>query len=120
MRKKNRFNSLDIVQQAPGRYAVSGNLTFSSIDKKTTKSFAFLQGRGTVTLDFSDVSKTDSAGLALIVEWIKYARRKRILLLFENIPGQLLTIAKLSGFEQLLEEGMEKKNQGIKGPPSLT
>jgi phospholipid transport system transporter-binding protein len=101
--RKNRFNSLDIVQQAPGRFAVSGNLTFSSIDKDTVKSFPFLQGPGAITLDFSDVGKTDSAGLALIVEWIKFARRRQIPLLFENIPGQLLTLAKLSGFGQLLQ-----------------
>lgn len=112
--RKNRFNSLDILQQAPGRFAVSGNLTFSSIDKDTVKSFAFLQGPGPITLDFSDVCKTDSAGLALIIEWIKFARRRQIPLLFENIPEQLLILAKLSGFEQLLVEGTRNKVQGTK------
>lgn len=100
--RKNRFNSLAVVQQSPGRFVVSGNLTFASIDKSTLKSFAFLQGPGPIVLDFSDVSKTDSAGLALIIEWIKFARRRQIRLLFENVPKQLYTIAKVGGFEQLL------------------
>lgn len=102
--RKNRFNSLDVIEQSPGHFIVSGNLTFSAIDKKTLKAMPFLRGPGPgpVVLDFSDVSKTDSAGLALIIEWIKVARRKQIRLLFENIPEQLLTIAKVGGFEQLL------------------
>ncbi|MGR8934756.1 MAG: STAS domain-containing protein [Gammaproteobacteria bacterium] len=110
--RKNRFNSLDIVQQAPGRFVVSGNLTFSTIDKNAVKSFPFLRGSEPVTLDFSDVGKTDSAGLALIIEWIKFARRRHIPLLFENIPEQLLALARLSGFERLLEEGIRNKVQG--------
>lgn len=102
--RKNRFNSVAVVEQSPGRFVVSGNLTFSAIDKNTLKSLTFLRGPGPgpIVLDFSDVSKTDSAGLALIIEWIKVARRRQIRLLFENIPEQLLTIAKVGGFEQLL------------------
>lgn len=112
--RKNRFNRLDILQQAPGRFTVSGNLTFSSIDKNTVKDFPFLHGRGPVVLDFCDVGKTDSAGLALIIEWIKFAKRRDIPLLFENIPEQLLALAKLSGFEQLLVKGTRNKVQGTK------
>jgi phospholipid transport system transporter-binding protein len=115
--RKKRFSSLDIWQQAPGRFGVAGSLTFASIDKDTTKKFPFLHGPGPIILDFSDVTKTDSAGLALIVEWIKYARRRRIILVFENIPGQLLTLAKLSGFEQILETGARDKSQGRKISP---
>lgn len=101
MRKK-RFDTLTIWEEQPGRFAVAGNLTFSSIDKNSVKSFPFLQAPGPIVLDFKDVNKTDSAGLALIVEWIKYAQQRQIPLLFENIPGQLFTIAQLSGFEKLL------------------
>jgi phospholipid transport system transporter-binding protein len=35
-----------------------------------------------------------------LIEWIKYTRSKRIPLKFKNIPEQLLTLAKLSGFDK--------------------
>jgi phospholipid transport system transporter-binding protein len=48
----------------------------------------------------SRVTNADSAGLALLIEWIKYTRSNRISLHFKNIPEQLLSLAKLSGFDQ--------------------
>jgi phospholipid transport system transporter-binding protein len=53
-----------------------------------------------VTINLSHVVCTDSAGLALMIEWIKYTRQHRIQLRFKNIPEQLRNLAKLSGFDK--------------------
>lgn len=78
---------------------MTGNLTFANIDKKTIESIAFLTSAKSVIVDLEQVTNTDSGGLALLIEWIKHARRNRIELKFRNIPKQLLTLAKLSGLE---------------------
>lgn len=78
---------------------MSGDLTFVNIDKKTVASLAFLTSASSVTIDLAQVTNTDSGGLALLIEWIKYARGNRVELKFRNIPEQLLTLAKLSGLE---------------------
>jgi phospholipid transport system transporter-binding protein len=91
---------LNIIDQGTGHFLVNGDLTFSSIDQHTVKSFAFLKSAKEVNLDLSKVTNTDSAGLALMIEWIKYCRHNRVQLSFKNIPEQLLTLAKLSGFDK--------------------
>lgn len=94
------MSRLNIIKQGAGRFAIDGDLTFATIDKQTLKSFSFLKVAKEVTIDLSRVSCTDSAGLALMIEWIKYARHNRTRLSFKNIPEQLMNLAKLSGFDQ--------------------
>jgi len=92
-------SNINILPQGSGLYTIQGDLTFSTIDKKIVNSFAFLKPDSTVTIDLSQVVTTDSAGLALIIEWIKYARNNRVKIKFNNIPQQLLKLATLCGLE---------------------
>jgi phospholipid transport system transporter-binding protein len=91
---------LSLTEQSPGYFTVEGNLTFSSIDQETLQSFRFLKGIETVYIDLAKVGTTDSAGLALMIEWIKQSRMIRAQLRFKNIPDQLMALAKLSGFDE--------------------
>ncbi|MGR8929741.1 MAG: STAS domain-containing protein [Gammaproteobacteria bacterium] len=91
---------LTLVEESPGYFTVEGNLTFASIDKKSLQSFKFLKGIDTICIDLAKVGTTDSAGLALMIEWLKQARMIRAQLRFKNIPEQLKALAKLSGFEK--------------------
>lgn len=94
------MSRLNIIRESNGRFVIDGDLTFATIDKQTLKSFSFLKAAKEVTIDLSRVSNTDSAGLALMIEWIKYSRHNRTQIAFKNIPEQLLNLAKLSGFDQ--------------------
>jgi phospholipid transport system transporter-binding protein len=91
---------LNIIRESAGQFVIDGDLTFATIDKQTLKSFSFLKGAKEITIDLGRVSSTDSAGLALMIEWIKYSRHNRTQIAFKNIPEQLLNLAKLSGFDQ--------------------
>lgn len=93
------MSKLSLTEQTPGNWTVEGNLTFASIDKNTPKSFGFLKGIDHICIDLSNVGATDSAGLALMIEWIRISKNHRIRLSFKNIPEQLLALAKLSGFD---------------------
>lgn len=93
------MSTLLINQQTPGVFNVAGDLTFASIDKKTVESLPFLTSSRSVTVDLGQVTNTDSGGLALLIEWIKFARGKRVELTFRNIPDQLIKLASLSGLE---------------------
>ena len=94
------MTQLTIIDQGAGHFIVDGDLTFATIDKQTVKSFAFLTKARHITIDLGQVSCTDSAGLALMIEWIKYTRAHRTQIAFKNIPEQLLNLAKLSGFDK--------------------
>ncbi|MGR9036276.1 MAG: STAS domain-containing protein [Gammaproteobacteria bacterium] len=93
------MNGLSIINKGGGRIAVSGDMTFASIDKRTAKATAFLASAKEITIDMAGIASTDSAGLALMIEWLKYARSKRVQLRFQHVPEQLMTLAKLSGFD---------------------
>lgn len=95
------MNKLSIIKEKPGYFIVDGDLTFSAMDKKTVTSFGFLAGHKEITIDLGGVGNADSAGLALMLEWIKVSRSKKISLRFRNIPQQLLNLAKLSGIDKL-------------------
>jgi len=93
-------SQLNIIKESAGHIVIDGDLTFATIDKQTLKSFSFLNTSKEITIDLSRVSSTDSAGLALMIEWIRYSRQNRTQLSFKNIPEQLLNLAKLSGLDQ--------------------
>ena len=94
------MTKLSIIDQGAGNFIIDGDLTFSTIDKQTVKAVAFLTSSKHITIDLGRVACTDSAGLALMIEWIKYTRHHRIQIAFKNIPEQLLNLAKLSGFDK--------------------
>ena len=83
-----------------GDISLRGDLTFASINKKTVDAINFGQSRYShrITIDLSEVNSSDSAGLALMIEWIKLSKQYNAEIHFSHIPEQLLTLAKLSGF----------------------
>jgi phospholipid transport system transporter-binding protein len=91
---------LKIIAQGDGHFIIDGDLTFAAIDQQTIKSVAFLTTAKKISIDLRRVVCTDSAGLALMIEWIKYTRQHRTQIVFKNTPDQLLNLAKLSGFDK--------------------
>jgi phospholipid transport system transporter-binding protein len=57
-------------------------------------------------IDLAGVTASDSAGLALLIEWLSVAKSAGRSLRFENIPSQLQQLARLSEVEELLVSGL--------------
>lgn len=55
----------------------------------------------TVQIDLKSVPKADSAGLALMVEWLQQARRAGRRLVFTNIPAKLQDLIRVSGLQDI-------------------
>ena len=91
------------VTGSEGHYQLAGELSFATVPQIYAQGGTLFDGpAATLVLDLSDVERTDSAGLALLVEWLRQARHQRKDLRFRNIPAQLLAIAKASGLENIL------------------
>ena len=101
--------SVKIKQATVKSLEIEGDLTFSTIDKNTAKIMSKLITPNDITIDLKQVEATDSAGLALIIEWLKIARSRNIELAFINVPEQLQALARLSGFEYLFQSANQKK-----------
>lgn len=58
---------------------------------------------GDVAIDCSGVSDADSAGLAVLVEWLASGRRSGQRIELRAVPRSLIDIARISELEELLE-----------------
>ena len=80
-------------------FALEGPLDFEVVPQLLKKGLAHLRAYTNVTIDFSNVTDCTSAGLALILEWFRYARKNGITLTLIHIPAQLTAIAGLCGID---------------------
>lgn len=83
-------------------YSVSGALTFDTVPDLYRTSARWFEGAGDITLDLAQVSNTDSAGLALLVEWQRRARDGQRTLRFANVPTQVQTLIRINGLQDAL------------------
>lgn len=86
-------------QEGVFTFILAGDVSFATITRKTAKVINFKTMKN-VVIDLSQVQTTDSAGLALLIEWIKLSKAHNAQLEFKHIPAQLLTLAQLSDFDQ--------------------
>lgn len=90
---------LAVTMQPDGLVILEGDLTFATINQKTVQLIDFKKISGDIIIDFAQVSHSDSAGLALLIEWLKLSKTADKACQFNHLPAQLLTLAKLSGFD---------------------
>ena len=85
-----------------GVYRLTGDLVFATANETLEYGRKLIPGQRALTFDLEGVSRSDSAGLAVLLELIDAARRAGVELAFVNLPGPLLDIARLSNAESLL------------------
>jgi phospholipid transport system transporter-binding protein len=66
---------------------------------------ALIPKGSTCTIDLSRVTEADSAGLAVLVEWLATAKSRGTVIHYESIPAQILAVARISDLESLLTDG---------------
>lgn len=91
-----------LLDPASDSIQLSGELTFATVNGLLMESAALFESISSLNIDLSAVTKSDSAGLALLVEWLRLAKRAGKRIVFANIPEQLLVIADISGLDELL------------------
>jgi len=83
------LSTTSIKETGDGQFAVEGELS------KFTVPSVWRDANGMIQL-------TDSAGLALLLEWMTLARKKELQIHFRNLPAQLWEIAKVSDLEGII------------------
>ena len=91
-----------IRQLEHGRLEVEGELVFATVGRLLRDSEALLPGDGPLAIDLQGVEGSDSAGLALLLEWLDRGRTLGRSIRFRNLPDSLRKIARLSNLESLL------------------
>ncbi len=87
-----------------GSVALDGALTVDTVEVLARDCHRLMAANhdGRLEIDLTGVTRSDSAGLALLVGWIAAARANHIALTFRGVPQRLLAIAKISEVDGLL------------------
>lgn len=81
---------------------VSGDVGFATVANLWKMGLPLLANTSALSFDFSQVTRTDSAALALLLEWLKYAKREGKSIVFLNLPAQVVSLAEMTGIERLV------------------
>ena len=85
-----------------GCWLLEGELGFASVPAILAHPGADITGTAAVEVDLKGVTRADSAGLALLVEWLRESERAGQQIAFVNVPPQLLSIARVCGLDGIL------------------
>jgi phospholipid transport system transporter-binding protein len=93
-----------ITEPTSGRIAVTGELTFASARDARQLGVLVLESSRAdrLVIDCGGVTRADSAGLAVLLDWLAWGRRKSRPISLENLPASLVAIAKISEVDELL------------------
>jgi phospholipid transport system transporter-binding protein len=80
-------------------FFISGDLHFSNVMSLYQKSAQQLPACPELVFDFSQLTSSDSAGLALIVEWIKLAKCLNKPIRFAHLSEEIMSLAKAAGID---------------------
>jgi ABC-type transporter Mla MlaB component len=91
--------SIEIID---GSLSVSGDLDFMTVMDVWQQSLPLLSQCDILKFDFSRVSHANSSALALLLEWLKYAKQAKKPIFFEQMSDHLKSIAVVAGIDKLL------------------
>jgi len=96
-----------IVALGQGRFAIRGELVFANVATVLRQSAEMFAGQAEIDIDLNGVDRTDSAGLALLVEWLRGAKSRSQVIRFRHLPPALQGIAQLSNVSRFFDCGHE-------------
>jgi len=95
---------VSVSETSAGHVAVNGELTFASARDARVLGVLVLDGSAAerLVIDCAGVTRADSAGLAVLLDWLAWGRRKSRPVSLINLPASLLAIARISEVDGLL------------------
>ncbi|HEC14065.1 MAG TPA: anti-sigma factor antagonist [Acidiferrobacteraceae bacterium] len=91
---------MGLQRTATGDYRLHGDLSFATVPELYRVASGQWAEQMPAVLDLADVGRSDSAGLALLVEWLGQARSSRTELHFTHVPDQLAQLIRISGLSE--------------------
>jgi phospholipid transport system transporter-binding protein len=94
--------SAQIATRSPGHYGLAGPVTYGTVTALWGLTKDLFRSAGPFFVDLSAVTEIDSAGLALLVEWLRRCRVHGTTISFEQAPAKLAALARIGDLGELL------------------
>ena len=88
-----------------GHFALSGEMSFDTAERILQSSERPFEEHTRLEIDLSGVTLADSAGLALLLEWVTWANHTVREIRFTGMPERVLAIARTTEVDALLTRG---------------
>ena len=99
------MSKFELQDTGEGRFALTGEMTFETAERILLASEEPFEQHTRIEVDLAGVTRADSAGLALLLEWITWANHTVREIRFLSMPERILAIARTTEVEQLLKRG---------------
>jgi phospholipid transport system transporter-binding protein len=101
-------HTVEILERSGGRLEVKGALTFATARRARQLGLHLLAVSSVrdLEVDCSEVTASDSAGLAVLLDWLASARQANRSLQFRNLPEPIRAVAQISDVREILEAGV--------------
>lgn len=99
------MSGFSLEDKGGGRFLLSGDMTFLTAGRILRESEEEFEEHTRIEVDLSGVTKSDSAGLALLLEWITWANHTVREIRFVGMPDKIDAIAKTTEVDHLLKRG---------------
>jgi len=83
-----------------GALRLAGPLTFDTVTALSKSGYPEQTASGDVVVDLSGVTDVDSAGLALLVDWVSRAKHNNESIRFDHVPPRLDQLARIAGVHE--------------------
>jgi phospholipid transport system transporter-binding protein len=97
------MSTVRLTQIAPNTLQIVGALNFNTVVEVQKQSVAWLKVKPIDTIDLAAVTHCNSAGLALLLEWLRLAKQAQRQLIYRNIPTAILSAAEVYGIKDVLQ-----------------
>ena len=88
-----------------GHFKLSGEMSFDTAERILQLSEKPFSEHTRLEVDLSGITMSDSAGLALLLEWITWSNHTVREIRFSSIPERIMAIAKTTEVDALLTRG---------------
>lgn len=100
-----RMGDFELIDLGEGRFSLSGEMSFETAERILLASEEPFEQHTRIEVDLSGVELSDSAGLALLLEWITWANHTVREIRFQSMPERVIAIAKTTEVDHLLKRG---------------
>lgn len=99
------MSDFELKDLGEGNFSLAGEMTFDTAEEILQASEAPFEAHTRLEIDLAGVNKSDSAGLALLLEWVTWANHTVREIRFSGMPQRVMDIAKTTEVDALLTRG---------------